>query len=323
VASEPATKLKLSTVDLAEAIAAVSYVYCPHEVKILGSNRGVKTNLEALQQANHRIVSLRYSAPVDIDAGSFDNLMLMMTCVDGSAWAAQGRHKAQWHRGQTLPFSPNARSRLKFDRQFGQRSVRLDIDALETLCSRMLNCPLGEPLQLALRPFSPELETAWQQAVGLLLKYDELGIALPPAAALHLEEFIGSLILERHPHNYSDAMSGSALPATPRIVREAEQLMRAEQPQTVSLVARKIGVSLRTLELGFREYRRVTPTQFLRQIRLDSARAELQAPAAATTVTSVALANGFPHLARFSSYYYAAFNEYPSQTLGRSRRRVL
>jgi hypothetical protein len=45
VALAPAAKLELSTPDLAEAIAAVSKVYCPHEVKILGSNRGVRTNL--------------------------------------------------------------------------------------------------------------------------------------------------------------------------------------------------------------------------------------------------------------------------------------
>jgi AraC-like DNA-binding protein len=322
VASEPAAKLKLSTVDLAEAIAAVSHVYCPHEVKILGSNRGVKTTLEALEQAHHRIVSLRYSAPVHIDAGNFDNLMLMMTCVGGSAQAAQGRYKAQWHRGQTLPFSPNARSHLKFDREFGQRSVRLDIDSMEALCSRLLNCALDRPLQLELRPFAPELETTWQEAVRLLLKYDELGIALPPAAALHLEEFIGTLILERHPHNYSDALSAPCQAATPRIVKEAEYLMRAEQPEAVSLIAKKLGVSLRTLELGFRECRQSTPTQFLRQIRLDAARADLRAPSASTTVTSVALANGFPHLARFSSYYRSAFDEYPSQTLGRSRKRA-
>jgi AraC-binding-like domain len=95
VISQPAAKLKLSTADLAEAIDAVSYVYCPHEVKILGSNRGVKTTLEALEQARHRIVNLRYSAPVHIDAGTFENLMLVMTCVSGSAEAAQGRYKAK------------------------------------------------------------------------------------------------------------------------------------------------------------------------------------------------------------------------------------
>ena len=321
MAPEPVAKLKLSTVDLTEAIAAVSNVYCPHEVKILGSNRGVRTNLEALEQAHHRIVSLRYSAPVHIDAGNFDNLLLMMTCVDGSAQAAQGRDKAQWHRGQTLPFSPGLRSHLKFDREFAQRAVRLDIEAMEALCSRLLNAALDEPLRLELRPFSPALEIAWQEAVRLLLRYDELGIALPPAAAVHLEEFIGTLILEQHPHSYSAALSAPQLAATPRAVREAEHLMRAEQAQTVSQIAKRLGISLRTLELGFREFRQSTPSQALRQVRLDAARAELRRPSASTTVTSVALANGFAHLARFSAYYRSAFNEYPSQTLGRSRKR--
>jgi transcriptional regulator GlxA family with amidase domain len=190
---------------------------------------------------------------------------------------------------------------------------------MEALCSRLLNSGLGEPLRLQLRPFSPELEIAWQEAVRLLLRYDELGIALPPAAALHLEEFVGTLILEGHPHNFSDALSDQRQAAPPRVVREAEHLMRAEQAQTVSQIAKRLGISLRTLELGFREFRQSTPSQVLRQARLEAARAELRTPAASTTVTSVALANGFPH--RFSSYYQSAFNEYPSQTLGRSRKR--
>jgi len=109
--------------------------------------------------------------------------------------------------------------------------------------------------------------------------------------------------------------------AAPRVVKEAEQLMRSEQPQTVSLIAKRLGVSLRALELGFREYRRSTPAQFLRRTQLEAARTQLLAAEAATTVTSVALANGFPHLARFAGYYRAAFDEYPSETLNRSRRR--
>jgi AraC-like DNA-binding protein len=322
VALTPATKLELSTPDLAEAIAAVSKVYCPHEVKILGSNRGVRTNLAALERPQHSIVSLRYSAPVHIDAGNFDNLMLMMTCTDGSARAGQGRQKVAWRRGQTLPFSPNVPSHLAFERDFCQRSVRLDINAMEALCSRLLNRALDKPLRFDFRTFSGPLERAWEEAVALLRKYEELGIALPPASAHALEEFIGSLILERHPHNYSDALSGPWQAAAPRVVKEAEQLMRSEQPQTVSLVAKRLGVSLRTLELGFREYRHATPTQFLRNTRLEAARMQLQAADANTTVTMIALANGFPHLARFAGYYRAAFGEYPSETLGRSRRRT-
>ena len=110
------------------------------------------------------------------------------------------------------------------------------------------------------------------------------------------------MLVERHPHNYSDALSGPWQAAASRIVKEAEQLMRSEQPQSVSPVAKRPAVSLRTLELGFREYRRSTPARFLRRRRLDAARTQLLAVDATTTVTSVALANGFPQLARFAGY---------------------
>lgn len=52
-----------------------------------------------------------------------------------------------------------------------------------------------------------------------------------------------------------------------------------------------------------------------------AARAELLSPSESTNVTSAALANGFFHLARFSAYYRAAFDETPVQTLRRSRAR--
>jgi transcriptional regulator GlxA family with amidase domain len=90
---------------------------------------------------------------------------------------------------------------------------------------------------------------------------------------------------------------------------------------TVSAIAAKLGVSLRTLEAGFRNWHHSTPTEYLRNIRLQAARAELLAPTESTTVTSAALGNGFFHLPRFSAYYRAAFNEPPGQTLRRSRPR--
>jgi hypothetical protein len=42
VASDGAAKLQLSTLDLAEAIAAVSSVYCPHEVKFSAATAASK-----------------------------------------------------------------------------------------------------------------------------------------------------------------------------------------------------------------------------------------------------------------------------------------
>jgi hypothetical protein len=83
------------TSDLQEAIAAVSGAYCPHDVKVLESNRGIDAVLETSGGAGRQPITLRYAAPVKIDAGTFDNLLLFMTCLDGAAEATQGRNARQ------------------------------------------------------------------------------------------------------------------------------------------------------------------------------------------------------------------------------------
>jgi AraC-like DNA-binding protein len=312
--------MRLLTTDLQEAIAAVSRVYCPHDVEVLESNRGINAVLESSGAAGRQVVTLRYAAPVKIDAGSFENLLLFMTCVDGAAEATQGRHSVQWGRGRTLPLSPNVSSQLTFDRRFWQSSIRLNKDFVETLCSRLINRPLDVPLRFRLTPFSAELEAAWRQALQVIRSCDSQEPALAAHAWKHFEEFLGTLILEAHPHNFSEVLKKESKAADPRLVREAEHLMRTGEPSiTVSEVANALRVSLRSLELGFRDARKMTPTQAHRQIRLNAAREVLLNPTASTSVTSVAISCGFAHLARFSSYYRQAFNETPRQTLRRCR----
>ena len=61
----------------------------------------------------------------------------------------------------------------------------------------------------------------------------------------------------------------------------------------------------------------VGPVTFLRYKRLCTVRSILRESAPdQTTVSKVALEQGFIELGRFSQYYRAMFGEYPSQTLG-------
>jgi AraC-like DNA-binding protein len=312
--------MRLVTSDLREAIAAVSDVYCPHDVKVLESNRGIDAMLEAHPGSRQQIVSLRYSAPVKIDAGRFENLLLFMTCVDGSATATQGRHSVHWQKGRTLPLSPNLPSQLMFDRRFWQNSIRLDKAFVEDFCSRLLNRPIDQPIRFELTPFSRPLELAWQQAVKTMQVVQSPDLVPSSTALRRLEEFMAALILESHPHNYSELLRNEKTSADPRIVREAERLMKSAGPDiSIGEIARELRISLRSLEFGFRDARNMTPTQVHRQFRLAAARQALLDPADTTTVTSVAVAFGFLHLARFSQYYQSMFNEAPSHTLRRSK----
>jgi AraC-like DNA-binding protein len=317
-------KLRLRTADLDEAIDAVTRIYCPHSVHVHGGNRGLSSELEVSQAGPLRIVDLKYSARVDIEACDFEGLMLMMSCTGGRASARQGRSEASWLRGQTLPLSPNMASQLEFESNFAQRSARIDLALLDELCGRRLGRGVEDPVRFHLVPFSGELENAWQSAMNLALTYESAGIQLPRYASKAFDEFMLSLLLDLAPHNFSDEIKGPHPLAAPRALREAERLMReADGLTSVHEIAAAVAVSVRSLEAGFREWKQETPVAFMRRLRLAAAHERLSQPGAQTTVTDVALSTGFLHLPRFAQYYRGAFNEHPSATLRRSRRRQL
>jgi AraC-like DNA-binding protein len=319
VEDHPATRLQ--TNDLDEIVSVVADIYCDHSITMTGGTRGNDAGFELIRSGPQPIVQLRYGRPVRIDAGMFPHLLLMQTCLDGNGSVVQGALSAPLRRGQTVPLSPAVATQLAFDGRFSQQSVRLEIERIEALCSRLLNVPaLDRPFRFALSPFSASLEQAWSQAVNLLVGYARSGIPLPQSAIANLDEFLISLVLSQHPHNYSEDLQRPQKAPPPRLIREAERLMRDGSPElTPSKVAAELKVSLRTLELGFRAAHECTPNEFLRRIRINRAREALLSPSAFTSVTDVALANGFLHLARFSAYYQQMFGELPVQTLRRNR----
>jgi AraC-like DNA-binding protein len=246
--------------------------------------------------------------------------MLVRTCLGGGGTATQQGKRVTLRGGQTLPMSAGLRTQVELDAEFSQRSVRLDIDRLEQQCARLLGHPLDRAIRFELRPFSPVLEKAWREAVNLVTTYAGMGVMLPAAAAASLDDFMNSLLLTQHGHNFTDELQSRVRTPPPRLIREAEELMRESTGHlAVGEIAARLRVSLRSLEAGFREFRGTTPLRYLRSIRLEKVRQILLAPQPSTTVTAAALECGFVHLARFSGYYKAAFGELPGQTLRRSR----
>jgi AraC-like DNA-binding protein len=314
----------MRTRDLDEAVDAVTKVYCPHTVKITGSPRNIDVVLEVTRPTSQPLVELSYAVPVSIDAGNFPRLFLMMHCASGHASTNQENQRAEWHHGQTIPFSAGLDTQLWFDRAFVQKSVRLDVDKLETVCARWLGRPLEQPLRFALRPFSEDLERMWQGTLSYLWSIEEGGLRLADAARAAFDEFLLTLLLHHHPHSFSEEMAEPAAVPVPGLVRRAERFIvdNAETPVTVSDVAAHLGVSMRSLQAGFRQWRATTPNALLRKIRLQRVREELLRSGAETNVTAVALRYGFAHLGRFSAHYRSAFGEAPSVTLRRGRASV-
>ncbi|MDM0073762.1 AraC family transcriptional regulator [Variovorax sp. J2P1-59] len=307
------------TRDLAEAIETVGQIYCEHRLSLDRRASGIDTTLDVSGAARQPIVRLRYGAAVNVDAGNFPDLYLIMRCTDGSGRVRQGRREADWHPGVTVPVSANVGTDFGFGAEFSQATIKADKQKLDSLCGAMLGRQLEDTLRFELRPFSASLERTWSSTLDLL--ESTAAAPLPPMAEAALQEFVLTLLLEGHPHNYSDELARRPDRMSSRLVKRAELFMRdhAHEPLTVADVARELGVSIRGLQAGFQSCRNYTPTAFLRSIRMHRARQGLLEADVCTTVTDVAIRNGFLHLGRFSALYKTCFGESPMQTLARSR----
>lgn len=75
----------------------------------------------------------------------------------------------------------------------------------------------------------------------------------------------------------------------------------AGRPLTMTEVAAAAAVSVRALQQGFLHFRGTTPTDYLRNLRLQHVRRELLDPQAPHSVSGIALRWGFEHLGLFAA----------------------
>jgi AraC-like DNA-binding protein len=216
---------------------------------------------------------------------------------------------------------PGQPLKIRCDGDTAHLIVRLDRDSLRRHISRILGRPVD-----ALPTFEPTLDLAaptasrWNAAIQML--HAELfepesllnqGIGIGP-----IEEFVMSSLLYSQRSDISDELA-SPRRAERSSVTEARRFieLRLGEPITVADIADAAGTNLRTLQQHFSQDLAMSPTEYLRQARLDRARDDLAdaVPGSGVTVADVAARWGINHLGRFSAAYRKRFGESPSETL--------
>jgi AraC-like DNA-binding protein len=144
------------------------------------------------------------------------------------------------------------------------------------------------------------------------------GLLANPLVADPLAESIVHGFLLAAQHSYSDAVTSPGPFARPATVRTAVDLMESDPltPWTVSMLATRCVVGVRTLQDGFRRHLGMSPMAYLRDVRLRGAHDELLAgDPAVDSVAATARRWGFGHLGRFAAVHEAKYGETPSYTL--------
>jgi AraC-like DNA-binding protein len=191
---------------------------------------------------------------------------------------------------------------LEFDVALVQKTLSASFEG-----AALRNIDLSPQLKLA-GP-SGQMLKALGEAVGA-------GMRDPSVRSDKSMALLGESILRLVLLNVPYGLHRHQIDATPRQIREAVDFMHAKmhQPLTLSEVAGAVGVSLRSLQYGFRRYRNVAPLAYLRGIRLEAVQVELSSPLNALPIKDVALKRGFTHMGHFAARYRAVYGEAPSET---------
>jgi AraC-like DNA-binding protein len=203
--------------------------------------------------------------------------------------------------------------------------LRIARRALEQELERLLDRPLRHPPDLAL---SMNVATGrgaqWLALVQSLARdlADDTALIRQPMVAAPFVHAVLCGLLTAAPHQYREELDNPVAAVSGSTVRTAQDFIEAnaDKPLTVADIAKATGIGIRGLQQGFARSVGISPTQYLRQVRLREAHHELRmADPAATTVSEVAARWGFRHQGRFATEYRQRYDVPPAETLRRHR----
>jgi AraC-like DNA-binding protein len=204
-------------------------------------------------------------------------------------------------------------------------SLILNSASIAKHCEKILGRELELSLDFATRfALSEGAGRSWQRLVQYAADEfsDPHSLARNvPAARVQLEQMLMTGLLFSQPHTHLHALLTPQSAAAPAYVKRAEAFIEANYAKQISLadIAAHVGVSARSLQNGFQNFRGTTPMAFLRSVRLNRVHRELLASDPATqTVTRVAMQAGFNHMGEFATQYRRIFDTTPRQTLARA-----
>ncbi|MCD5996199.1 helix-turn-helix transcriptional regulator [Pseudomonas sp. CDFA 602] len=190
---------------------------------------------------------------------------------------------------------------------------------------RYLAVVLGEPPKTRVY-FHKNRGEAWQIQIIQRLAETILEVSTRSSADIKrvtesLKESLIGFLLYNFPSNYTQVLvrSESKLTPTSHSINVAADYMAAsvDPHLTVCQVATHAGLSVRSLQMGFKRFKQTTPIAFLREQRLTLALDKLGDPHSSLTPKEIAYSCGFTNFQLFCKYYIQRFGEHPNITLAR------
>ena len=299
--------------DWPQASRDVARAYFPHELRPLGSSHEPRLTLRTLTLGPLLIGHVGWGADVAIECDYPGALEINMPLT--GHLESRGRFGAVTSvAGQGTVFRPNTPSLIShWDATCIVLGVKIDSAWLEVEAERVL--AMDRVRVATLLPERLDLETGagrtWRQLV--------LGVAtqMHQGEPLHDNELFaqhlaGAITTGLLTTFLEDGPAAGV--AQPRAVRRVIEQLHADpaRPWTAGELAALAGTSVRRLQEAFRRWVDCTPTQYLTDVRLQRAHADLLADPA-LTVSDAAARWGFSSPSRLAAAHRRRYGQAPTQ----------
>jgi AraC-like DNA-binding protein len=264
-----------------------------------------------------------YSRKVRIEAPPLEQFFVFQFTLDGVCTNTFGKEQVDARPGSLCTLNLDRPIKQDMSPGYRQIAIRVSRGLLEQTLEEELGYQVRDQLKFAsdavplhgsAATLAHLISTVWND-----LQHDDSGYD-QAIVRDRTNRAVAALLLTALPHNYADLFACKGGGAVPYFVRKAEVYMRENAAENVTLndIADHVGVSVRTLQNGFRHFRATTPMTFLKSLRLNAARtALLKSHLTRRNVTDIALDCGFTHLSKFAQDYRQKFGESPSETARR------
>lgn len=313
--------------ELDEIRAAVSGSIEPHGIERIGESRPFDAHNKFGEISGLRLIQLRYGADIVVDRyeTQASNGVLVETVLSGHSETTSGRQTVLSTPTLATVLAPHLRTRIHYSRDCEKFVLRIDRHTLARHCEALLGREIHRPLEFELGfSLTGGAGRDWLQLMHHMqaaIEQENL-LQRSPLAAAQFEQLVMTTLLLGQPHNHSALFERPQAALAPFYVKRAEAYIEAnlDQPLSVAELAAQAGVSARSLQAGFQQYRGTTPMAYLRELRLRRVHeALLAADPQRSSVTDIALQWGFGHLGKFAVAYRQRFGESPSATFRRWR----
>lgn len=305
-----------ATRDPSELESGVGTLLSPHRLRTVGRD-ALDARVNSVELGPIRLIAMRYGTSVGMRVTAPIGYFAVTIPISGTV----SIHGDVFDASRYAVFTPGDELRMDWSSDLTSLVVRLEEAAVRRHLSAMAPSADADGLRFD-STWHVDRAAAFRGMIGLLMDV-ATGGPVPPLVQRRLEEAAMTALLMGMSSSASRALSSREPAAALSAVRRATEIMHDDPESVVGMpdLARRVGVSVRSLQLGFRRTTGSGPAAHLLGVRLDRARASIES-AAASTVAAAAGDSGFIHLGRFAADYRRRFGENPSETVRRTRLRT-